>query len=58
MKPNQEKKNIVILGGGYAGVRAALDLNNYLHDSSEYEIILIDRQDYQTYYSGLYEAAD
>ncbi|OGE79974.1 MAG: hypothetical protein A2660_02660 [Candidatus Doudnabacteria bacterium RIFCSPHIGHO2_01_FULL_45_18] len=57
MKPNQEKKNIVILGGGYAGVRAALDLNNYLHDSSEYEIILIDRQDYQTYYSGLYEAA-
>ncbi len=53
----QEKKNIVILGGGFAGVRAALDLNNYLHDDLEYEIILIDRRDYQTYYSALYEAA-
>src|SRR5258708_17537743 len=53
----QEKKNIVILGGGFAGVRAALDLNNYLHDNNDYEIILIDRRDYQTYYSALYEAA-
>jgi NADH dehydrogenase len=54
---NLEKRNIVILGGGFAGIRAALDLNNYLHDSQDYEIILIDRKDYQTYYSGLYEAA-
>ncbi len=53
----QEKKNIVILGGGFAGVRAALDLNNYLHDDDEYEIVLVDRRDYQTYYSALYEAA-
>ncbi len=53
----QEKKNIVILGGGFAGIRAALDLNNYLHDDTEYEIILVDRRDYQTYYSALYEAA-
>ncbi len=53
----QEKKNIVILGGGFAGVRAALDLNNYLHDDLEYEIILIDRRDYQTFNSALYEAA-
>lgn len=53
----QEKKNIVILGGGFAGVRVALDLNNYLHESDEYEIILVDRRDYQTYYSALYEAA-
>ncbi len=52
-----EKKNIVILGGGFAGVRCALDLNNYLHDDTEYEIILVDRRDYQTYYSALYEAA-
>jgi NADH dehydrogenase len=57
MKQNFEKKNIVIVGGGFAGVRAALDLNNYLHDSHEYEIILIDRKDYQTYHAGLYEAA-
>ena len=53
----QEKKNIVILGGGFAGVRAALDLDNYLHDSPEFEIILVDRKDYQTYHPGLYEAA-
>ncbi|MEO8065446.1 MAG: FAD-dependent oxidoreductase [Candidatus Doudnabacteria bacterium] len=54
---NQEKKNIVIAGGGFAGVRAALDLDNYLHDNRDYEIILIDRKNYQTYQSGLYEAA-
>jgi NADH dehydrogenase len=57
MKFDNEKRNIVILGGGFAGVRAALDLNNYLHDSTEYEIILVDRRDYQTFNSGLYEAA-
>lgn len=53
----QEKKNIVILGGGFAGVRAALDLNNYLHDDAQFEIILIDHRDYHTYHPGLYEAA-
>ncbi|MEJ0021557.1 MAG: NAD(P)/FAD-dependent oxidoreductase [Candidatus Doudnabacteria bacterium] len=56
-KNNLVKKNIVIVGGGFAGVRAALDLNNYLHDSDEYEIILVDHKDYQTYQAGLYEAA-
>jgi len=54
---NQEKQNIVILGGGFAGVRTALDLNNYLHDNDDFEIILIDRKDYQCYHAGLYEAA-
>ncbi len=53
----QEKKQIVILGGGFAGVRAALDLDDYLHDDENYEIILIDRKDYQCYHAGLYEAA-
>ncbi len=56
-KTPKEKQNIVILGGGFAGIRTALDLNNYLHDDLDYEIILIDRRDYQTYYSALYEAA-
>ncbi len=56
-KTISEKKQVVILGGGFAGVRAALDLSNYLHDDDEFEIILVDRRDYQTYYSGLYEAA-
>jgi NADH dehydrogenase len=53
----QEKKSIVILGGGFAGVRAALDLDDYLHDNQNYEIVLIDRKDYQCYHPGLYEAA-
>ncbi|HTL39431.1 MAG TPA: FAD-dependent oxidoreductase [Methylomirabilota bacterium] len=60
MKPkelNQEKQTIVILGAGYGGIRAALDLANYLHDDDRFEIILVDRKDYQTYQSGLYEAA-
>jgi len=52
-----EKKQIVILGGGFAGIRAALDLNNYLHDDDQFEIVLVDRRDYQTFYSALYEAA-
>ncbi len=56
-KTPQEKKNIVILGGGFAGVRAALDLGSFLHDRDEYEIILIDRKDYHLYHAGLYEAA-
>lgn len=53
----QEKKNIVILGGGFAGVRAALDLDNYLLGRKDFEIILVDRKDYQCYHAGLYEAA-
>lgn len=57
MKQIFKKKNIVIVGGGFAGVRVALGLNNYLHDNEEYEILLIDRKDYQTYSPGLYEAA-
>jgi NADH:ubiquinone reductase (H+-translocating) len=52
-----EQKNIVILGGGFAGIRAALDLNDYLLDQDEYQIILVDRKEFQTYQPSLYEAA-
>lgn len=54
---NEEEKNIVILGAGFAGIRAALDLGEYFKHKPEYQIIVIDRKDYQTYYSALYEAA-
>ena len=54
---NPEKRNIVILGGGFAGVRTALDLSRYLAHEDNFEIILVDRRDYQTYTSALYEAA-
>ncbi|MBI2356114.1 MAG: FAD-dependent oxidoreductase [Candidatus Doudnabacteria bacterium] len=58
MKQNsQEKKHIVILGGGFAGVAAALNLSQYLEIDDEYEIILVDRRDYQLYHAALYEAA-
>jgi len=60
MKPNHknaEQKNIIILGGGFAGVRAALDLSRYLEGNDDYQIIVIDRKDYQTYHPALYEAA-
>lgn len=54
---NEEEKNIVVLGAGFAGIRAALDLGEYFKHKPEYQIIVIDRKDYQTYYSALYEAA-
>jgi len=57
LKPANEKKNIVILGGGFAGIRCALDLDNYLLGRQDFEIILVDSRDYQCYHAGLYEAA-
>jgi NADH:ubiquinone reductase (H+-translocating) len=56
-RSSREKQNILILGAGFAGVRAALDLSNYLADNENYDIILVDRKDYQLYNSALYEAA-
>lgn len=50
-----QKKHIVVVGGGFAGVRAAIDLDRRV--SSEYRIILVDRNSYHTPYSMLYEAA-
>jgi len=52
-----EIKNIVVLGGGFAGVRAGLDLAKYFHDKPEYQVIVVDRKDYLTYHAALYEAA-
>lgn len=57
MKQTEEKRNIVILGGGFAGVRAALDLSRFLHRDERFEIIIVDKKDYQCYTSALYEAA-
>ncbi|HEV8601060.1 MAG TPA: FAD-dependent oxidoreductase [Patescibacteria group bacterium] len=53
----QEKRNVVILGGGFAGVKAALELSQYLYGNDEFEIILVDRRDYLLYHAALYEAA-
>lgn len=52
----QEKKNVVILGAGFAGLRVAQDLAKNLHDDS-YQIILVDKKDVHLYTPDLYEIA-
>lgn len=52
------KKNIVILGGGFAGVKCALDLAKASSGVAEqYQIILIDKNNYHTYQGLLHEIA-
>lgn len=50
-------KNIVILGAGFGGLRAALGLAKKLKKNSEYRVILIDKNSYHTYTPSLYEVA-
>lgn len=49
-------KKILILGGGFGGVRAALDLGKTF-SSREAEITLIDRNNYHLFLPSLYEVA-
>lgn len=47
-----DKKNIVILGGGFGGLRAAMHLSRKLKRArltDRYQVILIDRHEYHTY---------
>lgn len=56
----KQKKKIVILGAGFGGLKVARILNrNILRSGLEekYEILLIDRNGYHTYYPTLYEIA-
>src|SRR5258708_31591577 len=48
-------KRIVILGGGFGGIRCALDLSRRL--GSEAEIIIIDKRMYHSFTPALYEVA-
>lgn len=53
-------KKVVILGAGFGGLRAALQLSNQLRWNerrADCEITLIDRNSYHTYTPTLYEAA-
>lgn len=52
-----DKKNIVILGGGFGGFRAAFDLEKKLRRDSRYRIILIDQNTFHLYTASLYEVA-
>lgn len=49
------KKHVVVVGGGFGGLRTALDLERRL--SEEYRIILVDANSYHTPHSMLYEVA-
>src|SRR3989344_1500516 len=55
-----DKKKIVILGAGFGGLKTAQVLNNGIRKlglEEKYEISLIDRNNYHTYYPTLYEIA-
>lgn len=49
-----EKKKVLIIGGGFGGIRAALDLNKKL-SAKEAEITLVDRNNYHLFLPDLYE---
>ena len=52
-----EKKKIIILGGGYAGVKAGKTLHKAFKDNPNVEITLIDRNTYHTLMTELHEVA-
>lgn len=55
MHTSTEQKNVVILGGGFGGIRCALDLAERL--PKDYQIILIDQKQYHLPHMFLYEVA-
>ncbi len=50
-------KNIVILGGGFGGLRVALELARKMQTSRDHKIILVDRNTHHLYTPLLYEVA-
>lgn len=54
---NTVKKNIVILGAGFAGLRTALDLASKIHAYPDYQLTLVNKTDVHLYTPDLYEIA-
>lgn len=52
-----KKKNIVIAGAGFAGLKTALTLAKKLKSLDDYEIILVDEKNIHVYTPDLYEIA-
>src|SRR3989338_8106636 len=50
--PSAEEKQTVILGGGFGGIRAALDLSKWAPSS---KIVLVDRNKFHSYAADYYE---
>jgi len=57
-KIDLDKKHIVILGGGYCGLRVAKRLAKKLEKYDDYQVILIDRNALHLYAVELYEIAN
>ncbi|HEX4103906.1 MAG TPA: FAD-dependent oxidoreductase [Candidatus Paceibacterota bacterium] len=58
--PPVPKKNIVVLGAGFGGLRAAMDIAKGLRAANllaKYDVVLVDKNDCQLYTPLLYEAA-
>ena len=49
--------HIVILGAGFGGIHAALDLDKQFAGNSDIKITIIDTHDYQLFHEQLYEVA-
>ncbi len=52
-----EQKEIVILGAGYAGIRAAQDLTKLFRRNSEYRLILINKHNYHQFITEIHKPA-
>ncbi|MBI2638059.1 FAD-dependent oxidoreductase [Candidatus Peregrinibacteria bacterium] len=57
IQDNEDVKTIVILGGGFAGLRTALLLSKKLPKNSGYRILLVDERPVHLYTPDLYEIA-
>lgn len=53
----KERKNIVILGGGFGGAALIAGLHRALRGNDHYRLVLVDEKDYHLYYPSLYEVA-
>jgi NADH:ubiquinone reductase (H+-translocating) len=50
-------QHIVILGAGFGGIRAALELDKQFRGRTDVKISIIDKHDYQLFHPSLYEIA-
>lgn len=56
-KVHLDKKHILVLGGGYCGLRVAKSLAKKLEKYEEYQVILVDKKPIHLYAADLYEIA-